>query len=74
MTNPFKGFLTKETLKQFFFYHIRWQSGFFVVYPTMQFGLHALGLPFWAALMFSSMCGACIFFFIDRLIFGVNEK
>lgn len=73
MINPFTGFFTKATLKQFLVYHIRWQSGFLVVFPATSFGLK-LGLPLWAAIMFSSMCGACIFFFIDRIIFGVKNN
>jgi len=74
MINPFTGFFTKSVLKQFFVYHIRWQSGIIVYYPAMQFALHVLNFPFFAALLFSNICGGCVFFFVDRVIFGINNK
>jgi len=73
MINPFKGFFKKETLKQFLIYHIRWQTGFIVIYPAMQFGLY-MAWPFWLSLIFSNICGGCVFFFVDRVIFGRKEK
>ena len=73
MINPFKDFFKKRTLKQFAIYHVRWQTGFIVIYPAMQFGLER-HWPFWLALFFSNVCGACIFFFIDRIIFGFKSK
>jgi hypothetical protein len=64
---------SKDTLKQFLLYHLRWQSGFFVVYPTTNFFL-GQGLPLWLSICFSSMAGATVFFFIDRKIFSRNSK
>jgi hypothetical protein len=60
---------SKSTLKQFLLYHLRWQSGFVVVYPTTNFLMHQ-GLPLWLSIIFSSMVGATVFFFVDMKIFA----
>jgi multidrug transporter EmrE-like cation transporter len=69
--NPFKNFFEKRTLKQFVLYHFRWQLGFVVIYPVTHFSV-SHNLPLFAALGLSNIVGACIFFFVDKVIFGLN--
>lgn len=63
---------SKATLKQFLLYHLRWQSGFVVVYPTTNFLLEH-SIPLWLAIVLSSMVGATVFFFVDMKIFSKKK-
>lgn len=59
-------------LRKFLVYFIRWQSGFFVMMPSMFYFHEYLHLKLWLSLIISQAIGACIYFFIDKAIFSLE--
>jgi len=66
--------MKKFNLKQFIVYHIRWQSGFIVSFPVMYICQQYYHMSlFWSVFSFQFV-GACLFYFIDKLIFSEKKK
>jgi len=63
----------KVNWKQFFLYHIRWQSGIFLLWPTLEI-CSRLRLSNLETTLIFQFIGACVYYFIDKFIFNLKKK
>ena len=65
-------------LKRFAFYSLRWQLSTPILAPVLIYSNSFLGFApntnFWIATFIANFIGACIFFWVDRLIFRATKN
>ena len=65
-------------VKKFLFYCLRWQLSTPILAPVLIFGEGLFSADtttnFWIATMIANLIGACIFFWVDKLIFRTKLK
>ena len=77
--------IRKETLqlfsrmfKKFVFYALRWQMSTPILAPVLIYSDHFLNFGtngnFWVATFLANFIGACIFFWVDKFIFGTKIR
>jgi hypothetical protein len=55
-------------------YHIRWQSGFLISFPTMWLFSEMWNWPLWASIIGFQFIGALVYYPIDNKIFSTKTK
>ncbi len=61
-------------LRKYLKYNIRWQAGFIVCYPCMWFFQDYMQWSIATSVIAFQFVGANIFFWVDRWIFGGENK
>ncbi|MBK6447216.1 MAG: hypothetical protein IPO49_12270 [Bacteroidetes bacterium] len=60
--------------KQYFQYHLKWQSGFFITWPVLMVCTNYLHFPLWLSTIVFQFIGAIVFWFIDKRIFRQQKN
>lgn len=60
--------------KKYVAYHLRWQLGWFVFTPILYILIDYFKFPLWSSMIIAQFIGACIFWYVDRLIFKNNQS
>tara|TARA_Y100000287_G_C14211811_1_gene351326 strand:- start:562 stop:777 length:216 start_codon:yes stop_codon:yes gene_type:complete len=63
-----------ERTRRWIKYHVRWQSGFLISFPTMWLFNEMWNWPLWASIIGFQFIGALVYYPIDNKIFSTKNK
>lgn len=67
-------YFKKINWKQILIYHAKWQLGFIIIWPSLEFCYTVLELQLAWGLILSNFIGALLFYPIDLLIFNKKKQ